>query len=71
LVLDEVRNDSSGPSQDGNVHPLTSHVLAFMEGLLAYKDTMTAIASTYAEKEQSETDFFVFYIYQIYLLRHH
>jgi hypothetical protein len=51
-VLDEVRLDSSSPSQGGNVHPLTSHVLAFMEGLLAYEDTATIIASIYVEQEQ-------------------
>jgi hypothetical protein len=55
LVLDEVRNDLSAPSQGGNVHPLTSHVLAFMEGLLAYEETMTVIASTYPEEEQSSS----------------
>ncbi|CAF1166411.1 unnamed protein product [Rotaria sp. Silwood1] len=51
-ILDEVRLDSSLPSQGGNVHPLTSHVLAFMEGLLAYEDTATIIASIYVEQEQ-------------------
>jgi len=51
-ILDEVRLDSSPPSQGGNVHPLTSHVLAFMEGLLVYEDTATIIASIYVEQEQ-------------------
>jgi hypothetical protein len=53
-ILDEVRLDSSPPSQGGNVHPLTSHVLAFMEGLLAYEDTATIITSIYVEQEQRE-----------------
>jgi len=44
--------DSSPPSQGGNVHPLTSHVLAFMEGLLSYEDTATIIASIYVEQDQ-------------------
>jgi hypothetical protein len=44
--------DSSPPSQGGNVHPLTSHVLAFMEGLLAYEDSATIITSIYVEQEQ-------------------
>ena len=52
-ILDEVRLDSSPPSQGGNVHPLTSHVLAFMEGLLVYEDTATIIASIYVEQDQS------------------
>ncbi|UJR14592.1 hypothetical protein I4U23_001587 [Adineta vaga] len=51
-IIDEVRLDTSPPSQGGNVHPLTSHVLAFMEGLLAYEDTATIIASIYVEQEQ-------------------
>ncbi|CAF4357324.1 unnamed protein product, partial [Rotaria sp. Silwood2] len=51
-IIDEVRLDSSPPSQGGNVHPLTSHVLAFMEGLLSYEDTATIIASIYVEQEQ-------------------
>ncbi|CAF1085349.1 unnamed protein product [Rotaria sordida] len=51
-ILDEVRSDSSQPSQGGNVHPLTSHVLAFMEGLLAYEDAAIIIASMYVEEEQ-------------------
>jgi hypothetical protein len=54
-ILDEVNNDSSPISQGGNVHPLTSHVLAFMEGLLAYEDTATIIATLYAEKEQRKS----------------
>ena len=45
-------NDSSPLSQGGNVHPLTSHVLAFMEGLLAYDDTAMIIASLYVEDEK-------------------
>ena len=53
-VLDEVRTDASPPSQGGNVHPLTSHVLAFMEGLLGYEDSAKIIASIYAEQEQSK-----------------
>ncbi len=56
-ILDEVRLDSSPPSQGGNVHPLTSHVLAFMEGLLAYEDTAIIIASIYVEQEQSKNIF--------------
>ncbi|CAF0888730.1 unnamed protein product [Adineta steineri] len=52
-ILDEIRLDSSPPSQGGNVHPLTSHILAFMEGLLAYEDTATIIASLYVEQEQN------------------
>ncbi|CAF3508067.1 unnamed protein product [Rotaria socialis] len=51
-VLDEVRLDASPPSQGGNVHPLTSHVLAFMEGLLGYEETATIIASIYVEQDQ-------------------
>ncbi|CAF1011995.1 unnamed protein product [Rotaria sp. Silwood1] len=51
-ILEEVTTDASPPSQGGNVHPLTSHVLAFMEGLLAYEDTATIIASIYVEQEQ-------------------
>lgn len=54
LILDEVRLDASQPSQGGNVHPLTSHVLAFMEGLLIYEDTATIIASLFCEQEQSK-----------------
>lgn len=38
------------------MHPLTSHVLAFMEGLLAYEDSATIIASIYVEQEQSKID---------------
>ncbi|CAF0744046.1 unnamed protein product [Adineta ricciae] len=55
-ILDEVRLDTSPPSQGGNVHPLTSHVLAFMEGLLAYEDTATIIASIYVEQEQGTSN---------------
>ncbi|CAF4149294.1 unnamed protein product [Rotaria sp. Silwood2] len=51
-ILEEVTTDASSPSQGGNVHPLTSHVLAFMEGLLTYEDTATIIASIYVEQEQ-------------------
>ena len=54
MILEEVRSDSSPPSQGGNVHPLTSPVLAFMEGLLAYEDTATIIASIYVEQDQSK-----------------
>ncbi len=50
-ILEEVGTDPSPISQGGNVHPLTSHVLAFMEGLLTYEDTATIIASIYVEKE--------------------
>lgn len=56
-ILDEVRCDASPPSQGGNVHPLTSHVLAFMEGLLVYEDTATIIASIYVEQDESEKIF--------------
>ena len=55
-MLDEVRLDSSPLSQGGNVHPLTSHVLAFMEGLLAYEDTSTIIASIYVEQDQRKIE---------------
>ncbi|CAF1227257.1 unnamed protein product [Adineta steineri] len=51
-VLEEVTSDQQPPSQGGNVHPLTSHVLAFMEGLLAYDDTATIIATLYVEQQQ-------------------
>ncbi len=54
-ILEEVSTDASPLSQGGNVHPLTSHVLAFMEGLLSYEDTATIIASLYAEKESRKT----------------
>ncbi len=54
-ILDEVNADSSPISQGGNVHPLTSHVLAFMEGLLTYEDTTTIIATLYAEQEQRKS----------------
>ncbi|CAF0977096.1 unnamed protein product [Rotaria sordida] len=54
-ILEEVTTDTSSPSQGGNVHPLTSHVLAFMEGLLTYEDTATTIASKYIEQEQRST----------------
>lgn len=54
MILEEVKSDASPPSQGGNVHPLTSHVLAFMEGLLAYEETATIIASIYVEQEQSK-----------------
>ena len=54
MILEEVRSDGSPPSQGGNVHPLTSHVLAFMEGLLTYEDTAIIIASIYVEQEQSK-----------------
>ena len=58
-ILDEVRLDISPPSQDGNVHPLTSHVLAFMEGLLAFEDTATRITSIFIEQEQREKRKFI------------
>lgn len=48
-------NDNSPLSQGGNVHPLTSHVLAFMEGLLAYDDTAMIIASLYVEDEKRKS----------------
>ncbi len=51
-ILEEISTDSSPLSQGGNVHPLTSHVLAFMEGLLSYEDTATIIASIYVEQDQ-------------------
>ena len=55
--MDEISTDTSPPSQGGNVHPLTSHVLAFMEGLLSYEDTATIIASLYVEQDLSKNDF--------------
>ncbi|UJR32174.1 hypothetical protein I4U23_019640 [Adineta vaga] len=54
VVLEEITTDSSARSQGGNVHPLTSHVLAFMEGLLLYEDTATIIASLYVEQQQQQ-----------------
>ncbi|CAF1027494.1 unnamed protein product [Adineta ricciae] len=54
-ILEEITTDSSPRSQGGNVHPLTSHVLAFMEGLLAYEDTATIIASRYVEQQQQRS----------------
>jgi hypothetical protein len=51
-----VTTDASPPSQGGNVHPLTSHVLAFMEGLLAYEDTATIIASLYVEQDHRKNN---------------
>jgi hypothetical protein len=51
-ILEEVNTDPSPLSQGGNVHPLTSHVVAFMEDLLSYEDTATIIASIYVEQEQ-------------------
>ncbi len=54
-ILEEVNTDSSPISQGGNVHPLTSHVLAFMEGLLTYEDSATIIATRYAENDQRKS----------------
>ncbi|CAF2032966.1 unnamed protein product [Rotaria magnacalcarata] len=51
-ILEEVNSDASPLSQGGNVHPLTSHVLAFMEGLLIYQVTATIIASLFVQQEQ-------------------
>lgn len=50
-ILNEVNADGSPPSQGGNVHPLTSHVLGFMEGLISYKDIAKIVASIYMEQE--------------------
>ena len=51
-IIEEVSTDPSPLSQGGNVHPLTSHVLAFMEGLFTYEDTATIIASLYIDQDQ-------------------
>ncbi|CAM2714035.1 unnamed protein product [Rotaria socialis] len=51
-ILEEVNSDASPLSQGGNVHPLTSHVLAFMEGLLIYEVIATIIASLFVQQEQ-------------------
>ncbi|CAF0808113.1 unnamed protein product [Didymodactylos carnosus] len=55
-ILDEIKLDSSPPSVGGNVHPLTSHVLAFMEGLLNFEETATIIASLYVDQEQKSSN---------------
>ena len=39
-------------SSNANVHSITSQVLAFMEDLLNYEDTVTAIASLYVQTNQ-------------------
>ncbi|CAF3942568.1 unnamed protein product [Rotaria sp. Silwood2] len=43
MILEEVQKDSSNLSEDGCVHPLTMHVLSFMEGLRDYEDVITTI----------------------------
>ncbi|CAF1465094.1 unnamed protein product, partial [Adineta ricciae] len=40
LTLDEIQNDSSPLSPGGQVHPLTIHVLDYMEDYLSYEDTV-------------------------------
>ncbi len=68
-ILEEVTTDLSPLSQGGNVHPLTSHVLAFMEGLLAYEDTATIIASIYVEYQQRKNKIMISYLYFFIIIR--
>lgn len=53
-ILDDIRTDTSPISDGGHVHPLTSHVIVFIETLLKYRPIVTRIIAIYSQQNGSQ-----------------